>query len=178
MKEILAEFDQEVRKAPEKTESILCKKINSLLNLIKAESIKDLTPTGVIKHKIVLINPTTKPIKQKMRVIPYSMKKLLLDILNEQTSAGLINPSDSPWSFQLKLVVKEDGSLRTTVDYRPLNDITRKDAHPGQIVDDLLFRLFKSKYKTKMDCLSGYYQVQLEEDSRQYTAFSFEYGHF
>ena len=45
-------------------------------------------------------------------------------------------------------------------------------------MERLYTELEKSKYFTKIDCFSGFYQVKLEESSRKYTAFACEWGLF
>jgi hypothetical protein len=46
--------------------------------------------------------------------------------LEDMKRQGVIEESDSPWSSPLMLVQKKDGSLRFCVDYRRLNDVTKK----------------------------------------------------
>lgn len=174
----LEKFRALINKKPERAHELLCVQINHLLRQIGASCLQDLTPTDVIKHKIILNNPNIQPIKRKLRVMPFSLKKDLLKLINEQLEACLIQPSDSPWSFPIKLVRKKDGSIRMTINYRPLNDITIKDAYPLPNIEDLLRRLANALLMTKIDCYSGFYQVVMDASSRQYTAFSCEYGHF
>ena len=66
---------------------------------------------------------------------------------------------------------KKDGSLRVTVDYQLVNNVTEKVAYPLPFANDIFNRLSKAKYFTVMDLTSGYYQLPLEPNSRQFTAF-------
>ena len=58
------------------------------------------------------------------------------------------------------------------VDYRKLNGVTRKDAYPLPRVDDALDTLSGCQWFTTLDLISGYWQVQLNSDDREKSAFT------
>jgi len=118
------------------------------------------------------------PIKINPR--PYSPVDLakIKEFIDENLKSGVISESDSPWSFPLVLAVKPDGGTRVCVDYRALNRITRKDAHPLPRIDESLLRFYGMRYFTHIDLRSGYWQIILDLVSRQKTAFSSRYGHY
>jgi len=63
---------------------------------------------------------------------------------------------DSRWSFPLVLVQKPDGTTCVCVDYRALNQVTRKDAYPLPRIDESLIRFSGMKYFSTIDLRSGY----------------------
>jgi hypothetical protein len=53
-------------------------------------------------------------------------------------NVGLIRPNYSEFGSPTLFVRKANGSLRLCIDYRGLNEVTRKDAYPLPRVDDAL----------------------------------------
>ena len=65
-----------------------------------------------------------------------------------------------------------------TVDYRALNNLTKKDVYPLPRIDDLLDKLSKAHCLSAIDLASGYHQVRLEPGDEPKTAFVTRYGLF
>lgn len=70
------------------------------------------------------------------------------------------------------LVRKKDSSLRLSVDYRQLNNITKKDSYTLPRIDDLLDCLAGASYFSVMDMKSGYHQIEIYEQHKERTAFT------
>ncbi|KZR96304.1 Uncharacterized protein APZ42_009434, partial [Daphnia magna] len=69
------------------------------------------------------------------------------------------------------LVRKKTGEVRFCVDYRRLNEVTKKDVYPLPRIDDILDRLGGSKYFSQLDLASWYWQVRMEPAHKEKTAF-------
>jgi len=76
------------------------------------------------------------------------------------------------------MVPKSDGTLCLCMDFRKVNAVTVRDPFPLPRVEDLLDRVGKSKYLTKLDMTRGYWQVPLDEESIPVSAFVTPSGHF
>ena len=100
------------------------------------------------------------------------MKKLLDDMLERK----IVEPTTGPWSSPTVLVTKKDGTPRFCVDYRRVNSLTRKDAHPLPRIDDTLDTLSGAKWFSTIDLASGYWQVEMEPADREKTAFATPFG--
>ena len=84
---------------------------------------------------------------------------------------GVIQPSHSPWASPIVLVKKKGGGYRFFIDYRKLNEVTKKDAHILPRLDDLLDALRGSHYFSTLDLRSGYWQVSVADEDRGKTVF-------
>ena len=86
--------------------------------------------------------------------------------------AGVVRPSNSPWSNAVVLVRKKDGSLHFCIDFRRLNALTVKDSHPLPHICETLESLAEAAHYSTFDLNSGFWQVPMDEESKQYTAFT------
>ena len=96
----------------------------------------DLGRTGILKHSIDTRN--TIPICQQVRRMPLPAKEKVRQLLKDMMEKKMISPSKSPWASPIVMVQKKDGSTRFCVDYRKVNEVTRKDAYPIPRIDETL----------------------------------------
>lgn len=83
---------------------------------------------------------------------------------------GAIRESHSPWFSNVVIVRKKDRHKRFCIDFRKSNART-KDSCRIPRVDDTLHLLAGSKYFSKVDLKSGYWQVELAAKDKETTAF-------
>ena len=83
----------------------------------------------------------------------------------------MIQPSESPWASPVVLVRRRGGSLHFCVDYRGLNAVTKADVHLLLRIDDLLDKLGKAKCFSTLDLAAGYWQIRVQPNSQEKTAF-------
>ena len=125
--------------------------------------------TAVLEHHINTGN--SPPIRQSPRRLPYHFRGEVSKQIQDMLSQGVIQPSTSPWASPLVLVKKKDGSYRFCVDYRKLNQVTKQDSQPLPRVDDLLDALNGYKIFSTLDLRSGYWQVGMNPQDMEKTAF-------
>ena len=84
----------------------------------------------------------------------------------------MVQPSNSPWCNAVVLVRKKDGSLHFCIDFRRLNALTVKDSHLLPRICETLENLAGAAHYSTFDLNSGFWQVPMDEESKQYTAFT------
>ncbi|GFS91190.1 hypothetical protein TNCV_2215171 [Trichonephila clavipes] len=130
----------------------------------------DIGHTTVTQHRIDTADHP--PIKQHPRRLPFAKQEEVGTLLREMQENDIIEPSSSSWASPIVLVRKKDGSTRFCVDYRKLNDVTKKDSYPLPRIDDTLDTLSGHKWFSTLDLKSGYWQVEIHPEDREKTAFT------
>ena len=130
--------------------------------------------TDVVQHSID--TDGHPPIKQCARRVPFALRSTIDRLVDEMLQQGVIKPSKSPWASPVVLVAKKDGSMRFCIDYRKLNAITKKDVFPLPRIDNALDMLASARYFSTLDLASGYWQMSMDEDSGEKTAFTTHSG--
>ena len=92
--------------------------------------------------------------------------------IQEMLDLGAIRPSNSPWASAIVLVRKKDGRLRFCIDLRRLNNRTVKDAYSLPRIESILDSLGGAQIFTTLDLKAGYWQVEMAEECKAYTAFT------
>ncbi|GJZ22408.1 reverse transcriptase domain-containing protein [Tanacetum coccineum] len=121
-------------------------------------------------------------------------ESLLNSEVEKLLDAGLIYPiSDSPWVSPVHCVPKKGGMTvvtnddnelvptrlvtgwRVCIDYRKLNEATRKDHFPLPFMDQMLERLAGNEYYCFLDGFSGYFQIPIDPNDQEKTNINLPY---
>lgn len=136
----------------------------------------DVGKAVVPEHHIELYDDT--PIRQRPRRFPEPVVEEIERQCRELEEIDVIERSQSPWSSPIVPVRKKAGGLRICIDYRMLNKVTKPNRFPMPNLGELIFSLHGTQYFTSLDLIRGYYQIPLEKDSREVTAFSTSRNHY
>jgi len=136
----------------------------------------DLGWCDVVVHQIDTV--THKPFRQTMRRYPPAHLRTIDDSLDGMLKQGVIEPTSSPWASNIVLARKKDGSYRVCIDYRQLNELTKKDAYLLPRTDECFDALSGSCLFSTFDLRSGYYQLAINPDDSEKTAFITRRGMF
>lgn len=117
-----------------------------------------------------------------VRVKPYRVSPTERNVIKVEVEkmlrAGIIKPSTSPWASPVVLVPKPDGSVRFAIDFRKLNNITRKETYPMPNIQDYLDVLKGNEYFTIADGQQAYFGLPMSKEAQPLTAFICHLGQY
>ncbi|GJX28801.1 reverse transcriptase domain-containing protein [Tanacetum coccineum] len=155
----------------------------------KITDIKGINPR-FCTHKILMEDDYKPTVQSKRRVNPKIhevIKKEVLKLLD----ARMIYPiSDSLWVSLVHCVPKKGGitvvaneenelistrlvtGWRVCIDYRKLNEATRKDHFPLPFMDQMIERLAENEFYYFLDGFSRYFQIPIDLQDQEKTTFT------
>nr|GFA08127.1 reverse transcriptase domain-containing protein [Tanacetum cinerariifolium] len=145
----------------------------------------------------ILMEDDFKPAVQHQRMVNPKIHDVIKKEVLKLLDARLIYPiSDSPWVSLVHCVSKNAGftvveneeneliltrlvtGWRVCINYRKLNEATRKDHFPLPFMDQILGRLAGNKYYCFLDGFSSYFQIPIDLKDQENTTFTCPYGTF
>lgn len=143
--------------------------LDQIINLFPSFSKQGLGKTNILCHSID--TGSAKPIKQRHFPVSPAVEKLIYEELDRMLELGVIEESTSAWSSPVVLH-RKPGKNRLCLDSRKLNSVTVGDAYPLPHIEGILSRLPKAKYITALDLKDAFWQIPLDHESREKTAFT------
>nr|GFC44995.1 reverse transcriptase domain-containing protein [Tanacetum cinerariifolium] len=143
------------------------------------------------------MNEDFKPAVQHQRKVNPKIHDVIKNEVLKLLDARLIYPiSDSPWVSPIQCVPKKGGftvveneeneliltrlvtGWRVCIDYRKLNEATRKDHFPLPFMDQMLERLTGNQYYCFLDSICGYFQIPIDPKDQEKPTFTCPYETF
>ena len=104
--------------------------------------------------------------------IPPGMYEEVKVHLQEMLDVSTTIPSNIPLASAVVLVWKKDGKLWSCIDPQKLNARTIKDTYSHPKIDEMLDCLNGAEWFSSLDLKTGYWQVEMDEDSEALTTFT------
>ncbi|GJU54989.1 reverse transcriptase domain-containing protein [Tanacetum coccineum] len=161
----------------------------------KITDIKGIDPR-FCTHKI-LMEDDCKPSVQSQRRVNPKIHEVIKKEVFKLLDAGMIYPIfDNPWVSPIHCIPKKGGMTvvaneeneliptrlvtgwRVCIDYRKLNEATRKDHFPLPFMDQMLERLAGNEFYCFLDGFSGYFQILIDPHDQEKMTFTCPYGTF
>ncbi|RDX75049.1 Retrovirus-related Pol polyprotein, partial [Mucuna pruriens] len=151
---------------------------------------------SICMHRI-LMEEEARPIMKQKRIL----NPTILDVVKKEVTkllvVGIIYPiSDNQWVSPVQVVLKKSrmtvmknqhaelvpmwiqNSWRVCIDYRRLNQATRKDHFPLPFIDQVLEKLARKSHYYFLDGFSGYMQIHIAHEDQHKTTFTCPFGTF
>lgn len=125
-----------------------------------------------------------QPVYVKNYRIPHAHQEEINRKIDNMLNNGTIEPSMSEYNSPILLVPKKslpgnpNKRWRFCVDYRQINKKLIADKFPLPRIDCILDQLGRARYFSIIDLLNGFYQIELEDDSKDITSFTTDKGTF
>nr|GEV16456.1 DNA-directed DNA polymerase [Tanacetum cinerariifolium] len=161
----------------------------------KISDIKGIDPR-FYTHKILMKDDFKPTVQHQRRVNPEIHEVIKKEVI-KLFDAGMIYPiSDSLWVSPIHYVPKKGGMTivenenneliptrlvtgwRVCIDYRKLNDATRKDHFSLPFMDQMLERLAGNEFYCFLDGFSSYFQILIDSQDQEKNTFTYPYGTF
>lgn len=127
------------------------------------------------------VDPTCEPIAQPVRRVPFGLRDKVSELLDKLVAQDIIEPVEgvgSTWVNPVVIVPKRNGDVRMCLDMRQANKAIVRERYPMPTVQEMLAELNGSKVFSKLDLKQGFFQCELELESREITTFVTHSGLF
>ena len=152
--------------------------ISTLLNKYSEVFNEELGSLKGFKAKLSVND--VNPIYCKARPVPYSIRSLVEDQIDKLVQQKIVEPiSFSDWAAPIVPIMETDGTIRICGDFKvTVNKVSKLDRYPLPKIEDLFANLSGGISFTKLDLSQAYQQLELDDDSKQYTVINTHRGLF
>ena len=114
------------------------------------------------------------------RRVPFQLMDPVKQELQKMEKLGIIEKitKPTPWCAPLVVVPKANNSVRLVGDFVELNKDILREKFQLPTVDETLTKIGKASYFTKLDANSGFYQINMDPKSAEFTCFSTPFGRY
>ena len=110
--------------------------------------------------------------------IPLNVEEWVDKQVENLLQQDIILKSSSPWSAPVVVVNKKNGDYRLCIDYRRLNSVTIRPIFTIPDTRTLFDALHGSTIFSCIDLSNAYYQCEVDEDHKKFTAFATRKGYY
>ena len=135
---------------------------------------------GCIKDTVhhIKLDESVKPVVHPPRRVPVNLRSKVKDELNRMESLGVVErvhePSD--WVNSMVTIIKPNGKLRICIDPRDLNRAIKREHFPTKTIEEVVSRMPNAKIFSVLDASSGFWQIELDDDSSKLCTFNTPFG--
>ena len=151
---------------------------HKFLDVFLKEALDVVSPHSKYDHKIELVNGGKNHGQAALRGMSKPQLEFVKNFLKENLKKGFIEASRAPCLSPILLAKKPGGGICFCVDYRRLNELTKKDAYPIPVIAETLAQLKGAKVFTKIDIRQAFHKLRMEASSEDLTTMTTRFGAF
>ena len=128
----------------------------------------------------IQFKPDAQPAQHPPRAVPEKKKAAYKEELEKLCSSGIIDQvrGHTDWSNSVVPVSMPDGSIRSCLDPKDLNNSTKRNQYYMKTIDKVNAELHGGEYFTLVDAKTGYWMVELDNESSLLTTFNTPWGKY
>ena len=154
-------------------------KLDTLLKEYETQFAKDETSIRTAPLREMTINTgNSEPISQKPYPIAMKNYQWVKEEIETLLTTEVIHNSRSNLSAPIIVVQKGDGGRQLVIDYRALNQVTRKFTWSMPKVEDIFSKLNRAEYFSTLDLRAGYHHILLDKSLIPKTTFNLPFGKY
>ncbi|XP_021355871.1 uncharacterized protein K02A2.6-like [Mizuhopecten yessoensis] len=128
----------------------------------------------------IQVDSSVKPVVHPCRKVPFAIQDRLKDEIDRMEKLEVICKEDNPtqWVSSMVVVEKKNGQLRVCLDPRDLNRAIQREHYKLPTREEIMSKFKDTKYFSKLDASSGFWQMRLDSDSSKLTCFNTPFGRY
>lgn len=138
----------------------------------------ELDDNPIVGKPMRIITVHQRPIFAKQRHYSFDEIIEIKDHVESLLKKNIIEPSNSGYAANSRIIRKKNGQGRLVINYIPLNAVTYRDSYVLPNISDILLAIQGKKYFSSLDCAQGFYQIEVDKSDRHKLAFSTPIGNF
>ena len=122
------------------------------------------------KH-VIALSKDFQPHATKVQPVPLSLQDTVMTKIQNMVSSGIWSPVEKSKCVHAMVTIgKKDGGVRITSNPSLLNKYIIPDHHLLPLMEELFLKLHGMSHFSKIDLRKGYYHIELDNESKHYTA--------
>ena len=151
---------------------------HEFLDVFSKEESDKVSPHSKYDHKIKLVNGGKDHGQAALCGMSKPQLEFVKNFLEENLKKGFIKAGRALCSLPILLAKKPGRGIRFCVDYRRLNELTKKDAYPIPLIAKTLAQLKRAKVFTKINIRQAFYKLRMSASSEDLTTMATRFGAF
>ena len=160
----------------------LVKRVDAIERCITDDYADVFQGLGCIKNVIhhIKLDKNARPVVHPPRRVPITLRSRVKDELDRMEALGVAErvPEPSDWVNSMVTVIKPNGKLRICIDPRDLNKAIKREHFPTKTVEEVVARMPNAKIFSVLDASSGFWQIELDQESSKLCTFNTPYGRY